>query len=1810
MWRTAVTTWLAACLLAWVVVGQQSSTCSLTEPCEEGCCSQYGTCGFGPQWCGDGCISNCNATAQCGPYGAVTDCPLNVCCSQYGFCGTTSEFCNNCTAGCTSVTEPSCTESTDVSTLRRIGYYSLSTLERPCDVMEPAQIPAGALTHINIAFIQFTDKWEIDDSSYGSQVAEIASLKDTHLGLRVSISVGGWDFNDGSTASYFSDMASTSANRKTFIDSVVNYLIKYGLDGIDLDWEYPVASDRSGVPADKENYVSLVKEMNEAFAEYDFDLTITLPCSYWYMQHFDIVSMEKYVSWFNVMSYDMNGAWNAESAYIGPYMYGLTNLTEIEEGFDLLWRNNIDPANVVMGMAFYGRTYTMETDDCYEAGCEFATTGSAGQCSTTAGILMYPELLGINQTGAATTYYDAVSTTVYTVYGGDQWVSYDTAESWQTKLKYLNGHCISGLMIWSLDLDTSSYTALAALLGDDAITTGLLSSGGNLTSAEQVTLADQYGAYTGQDCMVTQFCTDGSSKEQGTGQVCPSGYTSVSTAHAPIQAPGYEINGTCAKDWYRHICCPTKYMPTGCEWTDCGTGVCNGNTTFVLNTDTYNNADGDASCGVNKGRSLCCDSTGAIEACYWTSCQYDDQQQPPTCPSGYTYMTERHDDGNGHLCSTTMGSSDPTLYQLLYAQAYCCPNTTVPANCSWTFSDNDYTYDPKSMCVPEQCPAGKVEYTSAVDPDDPEVGTDGSLGSINCDAYPIPAGTSDRFRYCCNPTESTEEDWPVDPDDLWADAYTAAGSDVDWAYSDDGDGGASSTDYGADPYGFVMLDGPSGSIDSTFGDTYTVVQIDDSSTTENAKRLAKRSLVTHNATVMAANFDNASETLYVYCQYATGSDRCNRIFHKGAIDTIIRLPSHVGEGPWARVVSMDPVLQPEAALPSYHIRKREVQENANPVYALVIDYNFQDIQDTAKQPVNIRVDFANLEDYWQTIDDSAANKVKKRAAFGGENRRHVPYRDWRRHVDVAKKKPAFTARGSADFHERTTQSFAPREVVALDQDAPVAKRWFGALKAWLQKVTTITKSGQGDLPMDLESNILLYSQSRGCAKANAEMNIYLDTKLDMAASYAYYFSGTIVPPAVTDTYAYLGMQPSLYLGVSVTGSAQLTYSSDRQQLIPTLTYPGLAIKGIAVVGPTFDLYGQIVGTVTLNGHMTVGASYTFAVSEMYYPQDSDSDVYDKLGDSDKPEPLATGLKPTFEASVQASAQLDFKVTPEASIGITIGGSSFLSSTSLASATVSGFVNNTLRFMASAAASASGDTTGVSASASYNYGAYLLYNVGFGGQANILNYAWNLATTYLYTTAKQYELYSGSGIASTNVTTTKRDLDGLPGQDWHRLLEERKSRSRISKRSNATDLSTHLSWLYRRSTVDDDGDTNMGGTGCFTGGVLACPANSCSTGDDSSADGSSACTPKVPSMLINCAWFSTDQVTGTKGSANIEGICQNMQTFLNWRNLDLNPGATFTYDTSEGSDDIRRSETCQDSSYYDLLSNGNKGGSYCAAPNARYKTTLGTTLDITSCDEFPPASVEEGGNWYGDVPVAPAMYCTPRWQQNMQGNCNKLLRNLKTNVQYAIDPNEDALWVDWTDNNKWFVANDWNEIITYPYAIPQARGISNAEWGTGETGGWSQRRSFTYGIANPASDTDWAAWGGASGSWTFSSAGGSSTDASKIICALNLWNQPKVYALVNDKYNAYCYSGTNPGTFAKIVSYPKMNRCLITLGAAITTRDQLDNEENLGVLYGRIITNITILDDDDNDDLADPVRTLDAAVENKYPNSPLDMLGKL
>ena len=173
------------------------------------------------------------------------------------------------------------------------------------------------------------------DSNAASLLNRFTAIKQRAASLETWISVGGWSFNDPGnspdTQTAFSNMVSSSVNRQNFINSLISFMTTYGFDGADIDWEYPAASDRGGVPADTENFVLLVRDMQAAFGS-RFGLSVTLPTSYWYLQHFDVKNMQQYVSWFNFMTYDLHGTWDSSNVYTGPYAEPHTNLTEIDQG--------------------------------------------------------------------------------------------------------------------------------------------------------------------------------------------------------------------------------------------------------------------------------------------------------------------------------------------------------------------------------------------------------------------------------------------------------------------------------------------------------------------------------------------------------------------------------------------------------------------------------------------------------------------------------------------------------------------------------------------------------------------------------------------------------------------------------------------------------------------------------------------------------------------------------------------------------------------------------------------------------------------------------------------------------------------------------------------------------------------------------------------------------------------------------------------------------------------------------------------------------------------------------------------------------------------------------------------------------------------------------------------------------------------------------------------------------------------------------------------------------------------------------------
>ncbi|EDP48562.1 class V chitinase, putative [Aspergillus fumigatus A1163] len=470
-----------------------------------------------------------------------------------------SRFCGDgCQNGCGEIKRPSSTGTSARS--RTIGYYEAWSYARQCDSVAPEDIDANLWTHINFAFglihpetFQLSKMNSYDDQLY----PRVANLKLQNPSLKVFIAIGGWDAG----GKVFSDMVSTAENRATFIKSVVQFCQTQAFDGIDIDWEYPVADDRGGRAEDFANYVTFVKELRSAAGR--LGISLTLPSSYWYLKGFDVVNLEPYVDWFNFMSYDIHGTWDGNNAYTKQVVNPHTNLTEISQGLDLLWRNNIPSKKVVLGLGFYGRSFTLSDPSCNTPGCPFASGANPGECTGQAGILSNAEINRVIRTHDLTPVMDKAAGVKYITWDNNQWVSYDDADTLKIKMDFANKLGLGGTMVWALDLDNA-----------DSQSAQYLNSGGNMTNTNGFSIAkkaaDTQQAVAAKLAFWTPCMTEKERKVLG----CPGGYHELLVGHGKVyDADDFRAVEGCHGSLNRLLCLSNEAVGRNCAWNRRPDGV-------------------------------------------------------------------------------------------------------------------------------------------------------------------------------------------------------------------------------------------------------------------------------------------------------------------------------------------------------------------------------------------------------------------------------------------------------------------------------------------------------------------------------------------------------------------------------------------------------------------------------------------------------------------------------------------------------------------------------------------------------------------------------------------------------------------------------------------------------------------------------------------------------------------------------------------------------------------------------------------------------------------------------------------------------------------------------------------------------------------------------------------------------------------------------------------------------------------------------------------------------------------------------------
>ena len=314
-------------------------------------------------------------------------------------------------------------------------------------VLKPGQIDANSLTRINYAFANIQNGKIVTGSAVDEQnFAYLAGLRKDNPSLKVLVSVGGWLWSTN-----FSDVSVSAKSRKIFADSVIDFLSRNQLDGLDVDWEYP-GMPGAGHPfrsQDKHNFTLLLKDLRKRFDSIErkshqhLYLTFAGATSEEYLQHTEMGLAQRYVDTVNLMAYDFAGSYDSVTSHHAP-LY--TNPASPKKGsadsfVQAYERAGVPPEKIVLGVPFYGHAWAQVGDENH--GLFQPAKPPKNEYYTYAVIAQ--TLIG----HGFTRYWDSVASAPY-LYSAEQqtFITYEDSESLALKCHYVLSNKLGGIMFW------------------------------------------------------------------------------------------------------------------------------------------------------------------------------------------------------------------------------------------------------------------------------------------------------------------------------------------------------------------------------------------------------------------------------------------------------------------------------------------------------------------------------------------------------------------------------------------------------------------------------------------------------------------------------------------------------------------------------------------------------------------------------------------------------------------------------------------------------------------------------------------------------------------------------------------------------------------------------------------------------------------------------------------------------------------------------------------------------------------------------------------------------------------------------------------------------------------------------------------------------------------------------------------------------------------------------------------------------------------------------------------------------------------
>lgn len=374
-----------------------------------------------------------------------------------------------------------------------IGYFPEWGVYDAHNNFTPEKVAYNQISHLNYGFAIVTEEGVVKthDTWKGPEVMTDIAKRTKQAGVVNMISIGGYTNSqlcvmncdqNGNGVKAFQAATATPEKVERLANSIVEHMVKWQFDGVDIDWEYPESEQEA------QQFTQLIKSLRAKLDELGkqndryYQLSSAVTANHNNIKYLNPAETTPLLDSVNVMTYDYHGAFDPITGHNSPLFSHYHdsdlkfNIDATMREYNLQW--NIPKSKLLVGLAWYGRAWgDVEASEKISGMPGLFNSGSAkvqGQWDDKdeyTGTNPYRKLKQMALDKQFQRYWDAQSHVPYLYNASTQeFYSYDDAESIKEKVDYIKNEGYGGAIIWDLSGDTDDHelgAISATLLSQD-----------------------------------------------------------------------------------------------------------------------------------------------------------------------------------------------------------------------------------------------------------------------------------------------------------------------------------------------------------------------------------------------------------------------------------------------------------------------------------------------------------------------------------------------------------------------------------------------------------------------------------------------------------------------------------------------------------------------------------------------------------------------------------------------------------------------------------------------------------------------------------------------------------------------------------------------------------------------------------------------------------------------------------------------------------------------------------------------------------------------------------------------------------------------------------------------------------------------------------------------------------------------------------------------------------------------------------------------------------------------------------------------